>query len=254
VPDAAPVTRARSLLFGLVLLAFALRPAGAFEGRMFGRDGLWRVTHNICAPFSQVTGLPTPCLAVDRDKGLATLRAPDDATHIIVTPLTRISGVESPILLRPDAPNLWAEAWGQRGWVAQGAGEKLGWNALGMAINSRPGRSQDQLHIHVDCIKPEVRDALAQGVRNQKSWFDIDFRPEAGRYHAKRLSADDLNRNLFRMAALENPRASANRALQTIAVIGFEDSKAGRGFILLESGHGGSAEELLDHSCRLARG
>ncbi len=36
-------------------------------------------------------------------------------------------------------------------------------------------------------------------------------------------------------------------------MIGFEDARSGRGFILLTAGDGGAAEELLDHQCRIAR-
>jgi CDP-diacylglycerol pyrophosphatase len=237
----------------LLALTCALRPAAAFEGRAFGRDGLWRVVHDVCAPVSRITGVSLPCLAVDHDKGFATLRAPDETTHIIVTPLQRIAGVESPALLRPDAPNYWADAWSQRGAVAGGAGRPLAWGELGMAINSRLGRSQDQLHIHVDCVKPEVRQALARAIHGQKGWFDLDLRPWGGPYRTKRLRADDLDRNIFRMVATEIPRAGDNMAHETIALIGFEDARSGRGFILLAAGDGGHAEELLDHQCRVAR-
>jgi CDP-diacylglycerol pyrophosphatase len=243
-------------LLALTLLALtcAPRPAGAFEGRAFGRDGLWRIVHGICAPVSRVTGVALPCLAVDRDKGSATLRAPDDDTHIIVTPLEKVSGVESPSLLRTDAPNYWATAWSQRDWVVQGAGQQLRWNDLGMAVNSRPGRSQDQLHIHVDCVQPTVRKALARAVNGQKSWFDLDLRPSAGLYRARRLKEGDLDQNIFRMVATEIPHARDDMARQTIAMIGVEDAKHGRGFVLLVAGNGGHAEELLDHRCQLARG
>jgi hypothetical protein len=37
-------------------------------------------------------------------------------------------------------------------------------------------------------------------------------------------------------------------------MIGVEDAKYGRGFVLLVAGNGGHAEELLDHQCRVARG
>ncbi|WP_374547992.1 CDP-diacylglycerol diphosphatase, partial [Rhodoblastus sp.] len=205
------MTRAPASLVGSLALACAIlgssQPAASFEGAFLGRDGLWRIVHNVCAPLSRVTGVALPCLAVDHDKGVATLRAPDDATHIIVTPLDRVAGVESPSLLRPNAPNYWADAWGQRAWVAQAAGRPLAWNDLGMAINSRPGRSQDQLHIHVDCVKPEIRTALARAVQDQKGWFEIDLRPWAARYRAKRLKVEDLDQNIFRMVATEIPSA-----------------------------------------------
>lgn len=244
--------RTLAAFFALVALS-ASPPAAAFDGHTFGRDGLWRVVHGVCAPVSRVTGLAAPCLAVDHDKGFATLRAPDDATHIIVTPLEKVAGVESAGLLQQDAPNYWADAWSQRFWVAQGAGHQLSWGDLGMAINSLPGRSQDQLHIHVDCVDPRLKPALINVGRPRKNWFELDLRPWAGRYRARLLRPESLDQNIFRMVAAEIPRARDHMEHETIAVIGFDDAKSGRGFVLLEAGNGGHAEELLDHRCRLAR-
>ncbi len=202
---------------------------------------------------SRLTGLPTPCLAVDHERGFATVRTPDEATHIIITPLVRVAGVESPALLRKDAPNYWADAWSERHWVEAAAGRPLAWSDIGMAINSRAGRSQDQLHIHVDCVIPQLKSRFARAARGRKGWFEIDLRPWSGRYHGRWLGAEELDRNIFRMAALEIPRARDNMAGETIAVIGMDEPGAGRGFLLLVAGGGGHAEELLDHQCRVAR-
>lgn len=248
----APLRGALAAFCSLLALGLLSRPAPAFEGSAFGRDGLWRIVHGVCSPISRVTGVSLPCLSVDHDKGFATVRAPDDATHIIVTPLKRIAGIESPALLQADAPNYWADAWSQRGAVVEGAGRPLGWDDLGMAINSRAGRSQDQLHIHVDCVKPDIKQSLARAVHGQKGWFDVDLRPRAGHYRARRLRAEELDQNVFRMVAAVMPPGD-NMAHETIALIGFEDARSGSGFILLAAGNGGSAEELLDHQCRIAR-
>jgi CDP-diacylglycerol pyrophosphatase len=237
---------------GFVVLAGGSRPAASFEGQAFGRDGLWRVVHGVCSPMSRLTGLPAPCLAVDHQRGFAIVRTPDEATHIILTPLKRVSGVESPALLRRNAPNYWADAWSERHWVAEGAGRPLAWSDVGMAINSRAGRSQDQLHIHVDCVKPWIRTELARATQGRKGWFEIDLRPRAGRYRARILSANELDRNIFRMVALEIPRARDNMASESIALIGLDEPRSGRGFLLLVAGGGGHAEELLDHQCQVA--
>jgi len=228
-------------------------PASAFEGSFLGRNGLWRVVHNVCAPVSKVTGLPLPCLAIDRDKGFATVSAPGDDAHIVVTPLVRVSGVESPDLLLPGAPNYWADAWSQRDWISKGAGRDLGWNDLGMAINSRPSRTQDQLHIHVACVRPDVRDAVDQAARlhGQKGWFAVDLRPLGlDRFRARLLKADAIDDNLFALVASEVPRARDYMALQAIGLLGHEDGHSGKGFVLLVNSYGGHSEGLLDPDCR----
>jgi CDP-diacylglycerol pyrophosphatase len=245
----------KMIAFCAALVAFAgsAGPALSFEGEAFGRNGLWRVVHNICSPVSRLTGLAAPCLAVDHERGFATLRAPDEDTHIIITPLVRVAGVESPSLLGRDAPNYWADAWRERHWVEEAAGRPLAWNDIGMAINSRDGRSQDQLHIHVDCVEPWLKRAIARAARGRSGWFEMDLRPWSGRYHARRLSAEDVNRNLFRMVAMEIPGVRDNMADQTIAVIGLGEPRAGQGFLLLVADDGSHAENLLDHKCRTAK-
>jgi CDP-diacylglycerol pyrophosphatase len=248
-----PSLRQALISFLLTLAVCAAPAASAFDGHSLGRDGLWRVVHDLCLPVSRVIGLPTPCLAVNHDKGFATLRAPDDITHIIVTPLKKVSGIESAGLLEPDAPNYWADAWSQRHWVSKAAQRPLAWNDFGMAINSLAGRSQDQLHIHVDCVDPRLKDKLIRTASGRKGWFDLNLHPWAARYRAKRLPAEDLNRNIFGMVAAETPHSHDRMERETIAVIGFDDPKYGPGFVLVEAGNGGHGEELLDHDCRAVR-
>ncbi|HUO54410.1 MAG TPA: CDP-diacylglycerol diphosphatase, partial [Rhodoblastus sp.] len=67
------------------------------------------------------------------------------------------------------------------------------------------------------------------------------------------LRAAELDQNIFKMVALENPRARDNMAGETIALVGIEEGHGERGFVLLTAGGGGHAEELLDHQCRLAK-
>ncbi|HZM08527.1 MAG TPA: CDP-diacylglycerol diphosphatase, partial [Methylocella sp.] len=44
--------------------------------------------------------------------------------------------------------------------VSRRAQKELPRDAINMAINTAGSRSQDQLHIHIDCIRPDVRKAL----------------------------------------------------------------------------------------------
>jgi hypothetical protein len=107
------------------------------------------------------------------------LRAPSSATHVIVVPTTRISGIESPALLTENAPNYWEAAWDARRFVEEGARRQLPRDKIGMAINSAASRSQDQLHIHVACIAPKVAESLRPVMASmlscdpERSWFRI---------------------------------------------------------------------------------
>jgi CDP-diacylglycerol pyrophosphatase len=49
------------------------------------------------------------------------LQTPSSATQVIVVPTTGISGIESPALLRKNAPNYWEAAWDARRFVEEGA-------------------------------------------------------------------------------------------------------------------------------------
>jgi CDP-diacylglycerol pyrophosphatase len=77
--------------------------------------------------------------------------------------MARRTGVESPELLRDDEPDYFADAWTERERVIAASGRpKAGSDELGLAINSRWGRSQDQLHIHIDFVHSQVRNTIKQ--------------------------------------------------------------------------------------------
>jgi CDP-diacylglycerol pyrophosphatase len=78
-----------------------------------------------------------PCaeanIANGLDRGFAVLQTPSSATHVIVVPTTRISGIENPALLRENAPNYWEAAWDARRFVEEGVGRRLSRDKIGMA-------------------------------------------------------------------------------------------------------------------------
>ncbi len=241
------------LLLALDVGASAVAPCTAGVLDLSDRGALWEVVHKLCLPMHATLGVSLPCLSVDEERGYVVIRAPGDATRIIVVPTVHTAGIESPSLLRDDAPNFWAYAWQERERVASAAQRPLGWNDIGMAINSRPARTQDQMHIHVDCIDARLKKALAGAKLSTQRWSQLNLRPWAGSYRAKRLPENGLDRSVFQTVAKEIPGAQTNMGLQTIAVAGVTDAKGGRGFVVLENGTSGSAEELLDHKCRAQR-
>lgn len=122
-----------------------------------------------------------------------------------------------------------------------------------MAVNSRHGRTQDQLHIHVDCASPRLTRALAaRAHRPSAAWSTLDLRPWARRYLVKDIPAADINLNIFKLIADEVPGAKSRMALQSVAVVGSIGANGDRGFVLLVNSDGGHAEELLDHRCSLS--
>lgn len=219
---------------------------------------LWRVVHELCVTDMRVSGLPAPCLAVDRRHGWAALKDLKGKTQVLLIPTRRTVGIESPALLAPGAPNYWQDAWTARRYFEHAAGVDVPREDIGMAINSRYGRSQDQLHIHIDCVRADVRDGLAarQGEIGEH-WAPLAFPLAGRRYVARRLEGADLvGHDPFKLLARE-PAARADMGAQTLAVLGAEFADGTPGFYLLTAEGGvsenpdGASEELLDHQCKL---
>jgi len=234
-------------VIGLGGLAF-YRVTRAEDARASDRGDLWLVVHNLCSAMDKVTGLPLPCLKVDRDAGFVVLRAPMDHARVLVVPMQKISGIESPLILRPDAPNPWAYAWSQRAYVSHGAGRQMEWSDYGLAINSERARTQDQLHIHISCIDPRLKRYLARHAPPRGKWTTIDLAPWADRYRVKRIDEAALQRDPFKIVAEESPGARKNMGAHSLALVGYGDADA-REFVLLDANGYGHAEELLNHRC-----
>jgi hypothetical protein len=112
-------------------------------------NALWEVVHNVCVPGQSEHHDPKPCLQVDLnggiESGFAILRDPRGGTQILLIPTTRISGIESPIVRGPSAPNYFASAWEVRTYINEALHLTLPRDDIGLAINSTVSRSQDQL-------------------------------------------------------------------------------------------------------------
>jgi CDP-diacylglycerol pyrophosphatase len=93
--------------------------------------------------------------------GYAVLKDLVGATQFLVIPTDRISGIESPTLLEPDATDYFAAAWRTRSFVDVRAGADIPRDWMSLVVNSALARTQNQLHIHVDCVRADVREALA---------------------------------------------------------------------------------------------
>jgi CDP-diacylglycerol pyrophosphatase len=70
------------------------------------RAALWCVVNDLCRPMQQTLNLPIPCLKVDTARGFTVIRAPGDETQILIVPMTKIEGLESPIVLEERMPNI----------------------------------------------------------------------------------------------------------------------------------------------------
>ena len=124
---------------------------------------LWQVVRACVADY-KLTGTPFPCLAVDlaggEERGNVVLRPPllDDT---VLAPTRKITGVEDPFLQSPEAPNYFDAAWRARTFLKGPEGQAPERDAVARVVNSAIVRGQDQLHIHMGCLLPYARRALA---------------------------------------------------------------------------------------------
>jgi CDP-diacylglycerol pyrophosphatase len=251
---------------GIVVIVFAIVLLGASpRGRATDPEALWKIVHDKCLPDQQQKSDPAPCTLVDQRegdaKGYAVLKDIVGATQYLLIPTARVPGIESDSLLAPDAPNYFADAWRERGFTERAAGQPLPRQAISLAINSAFGRSQNQLHIHIDCIRMDVASALRrQHGAIGDSWAPLP-EPIAGHsYMAIRVLADDLDgANPFALVADGVPGAHDAMGRQTLVVVGAEFADGHPGFIVLTdhvdlaTGDRAAGEELQDHDCAFAQ-
>jgi CDP-diacylglycerol pyrophosphatase len=87
--------------------------------------------------------------------------------------------------------------------VKEAAARPLQDGQIELAINSRPGRTQDQLHIHVDCLHQTYADEVRAHdceIR-EKNWTRLRFPLRSRYYWAIRLGSRLKDVNVFALAA-----------------------------------------------------
>jgi len=242
------------LLLALLALLAAAGPARAADP-----DALWKIISQKCVPNEQQDGEPSPCAVVDIKVGYVVLKDRVGATQYLVMPTAKITGIEDPAILAPGAANYFADAWRERHFTIDAAERDLKRDELSLAINSMYGRSQNQLHIHIDCVTPTVKDALGRQIASIGDKWDPFPEPLAGHsYRAMRVDGEALDANPFLLTADGIPGARANMGNETLVVVGATFAGGKPGFVILDTaadpatGNPGSGEELQDHSCALA--
>jgi CDP-diacylglycerol pyrophosphatase len=206
-------------------------------------------------------GDPRPCVSVDLKDGYVILKDIRGRTQYLLIPTNRVTGIESPYLLTPGAPNYFAYAWDARGYVERAARRALPRSAISLAINSAIARSQNQLHIHIDCIRSDVRQVLGRELAViGDSWAPLS-EPLVGAHHyrAMRVVADTLEgANPFVLLADGVPGARADMGKESLVVVGAEFAAGQPGFVILNSqvdpstGDAAGGEEVQDHDCAIA--
>jgi CDP-diacylglycerol pyrophosphatase len=213
-----------------------------------------------CSANATAKSSASPCAQVDAEAGFAILKDLVGPAHYLVIPTTRITGIEDPSLLAPNTANYWKAAWDGRRFVERSLNTVLSPDEIGMAVNPRIGASQDMLHIHIDCVRRDVKATLKEHASEiTQDWTELKFALAGHQYRGVRVSGPDLNVDPFKLLASRIPSAKASMALQSLFVTGAPNAAGQYDFVILngqfdfDSGASTYAEELLDHSCEGAR-
>ena len=229
----------------VLILAFS-GPASA-SSTLLGPGALWTVVRT-CESAKASVGISFPCIDLRASAdgyGVALVRPPLPRKHLLVVPTSRIVGIESPELRGQAGSAYLALAWAARDKAAGELGP-IPWADAGMAINSVANRTQDQLHIHVDCLTPQAKASLATAVSTLTEQWRALWRGVWARifWGEDLRGADPFGPSLDRL-----PLGASGFAGLNFGAAGVELN--GRtGFVLLAS-QSMSFERLLDPGCRL---
>lgn len=243
-------------VLALALVVLPVAPAAADP------NTLGNIVDKKCVPDQQANGKPAPCAMVDTAKGYAILKDLVGASQFLLIASGPVSGIESPTLEAPGAPSYFEDAWQARHFMADALKRDVPRDVVGLAINSVGGRSQNRLHIHIDCIRADVLQQLKAdaGSIEAGKWSELPGGLAGHPYRAMRVDAADLSGlNPFELVSESLPPGDAKMDDQTIVIAATALPQGGEGFYLLTDhagatpGDRASGEELQDHDCSVLK-
>jgi CDP-diacylglycerol pyrophosphatase len=236
----------------LTTALLAALPAMWAARALAGGDELRAIVQEQCLPHWLEARDPAPCVRVgpdpdaDERPAYALLHDRKGGAHFLLIPVRTVRGIDEREVLGAAAPNYFAAAWLGRAALAEATGRAIPRAAVGMAINPLRARSQDQLHIHIACLRPGFYQGLKQAADGLRgTWSQV--RIDGADYRALRVSGAELGAaNPFALIAQGVPGAMNGYSL-LVAGMEFRD---GPGFAVLVQTEGVPAGELLlDSSC-----
>jgi CDP-diacylglycerol pyrophosphatase len=220
-------------------------------------DALAKIVDRNCVPYQKANGKPDPCAAVDLNGHYAILKDLVGASQFLLVATTPEPGIEGTDLEDQSAPNYFEDAWKARHFMDDRLGRAVPRDVVGLAINSVAGRTQNRLHIHIDCARADVLLELKANAGSiGTKWTKILGGLVGHPYRFLRIETADLSGvNPFTLLAADLPQGDERMGEQTLVAIASAMPDGNDGFYLLTDHVGatqgdiGSGEELLDHSC-----
>ncbi|MDB5701483.1 MAG: CDP-diacylglycerol diphosphatase [Sphingomonadales bacterium] len=162
-----------------------------------GGQVLWQIVNERCVPCQRDHGESSPCSEVvishGTGAGHVVLKDRVGKSQFLVMPTIRITGIEDPHLLAHGAVNYFMPASGTRKLVEGKLGRPLSRTEVSVAINSTYGCTQHLLHLHVDCLRTDVRDVLRQAAPMiRRRWTRQSLILSGHQYRAVRIGDDNV--------------------------------------------------------------
>ncbi|KFZ36644.1 CDP-diacylglycerol pyrophosphatase [Shewanella mangrovi] len=245
----------KKLLIGLPVLAIIAAAAWWYlaPSSTHNPNALWQLISQRCVIGQEQAGNPAPCSKVDEAKGYVTLKDRNGPLQYLLMPVSRITGTESPALLNADTPKFFALSWDERHLLAEKYGRPIDDAALSLAINSAYGRTQNQMHIHISCLRTDIRaqlDKLAPTLNAHWQAVTLDNSD----YQIRTLNDSELhNESSFIRIARELKVAPDDMGKFGLALARLPDQRLA--LLALQASWFGiekaSPELLQDHSCAI---
>lgn len=227
-------------------------------------DRLWQIVSRSCIPNQLEKNDPSPCekvvLTPRPEDGFVVLKDRVGPLQYLLMPTAKITGVESRALLAPEAPNYFYLAWLSRIYMAEKRGLPVDDRAVSLAVNSRFGRSQNQLHVHISCVRTDVRLYIDEHETEfTERWSPL---PEQilGRNAFVRFLSEAEFRAKSPFLIVKEELLAANEPLDAYGIAIVPVSGNGNvNFALfaeradLAAGDRGSAEEIQEHACSILK-
>lgn len=219
---------------------------------------LWTVVQSCVAQQKEGRVPPSPCTYVDLHDEVAIIKSPEGRLQYLAVPTVRVTGIEDPQILTPRLPNYWALAWSAADRVLPSQVTRHR-SDIGLAINSVEGRSQNQLHIHISCVRRNIVSTLYDDRgKIGTSWSQPMIPVGSHEYRVMLVESPSLALvdPFFLLSRISG--ASEHMAEHTIVVTGATWAGGTKnGFYVLDdythstsAGHDfGHGEELLDENC-----
>ena len=222
------------------------------------RNQLWMIVSFKCMRHLAKSEAPIPCDSIDTtlgwDRGVALLKDGVGVARMLAIPTHPVSGIEDPAVLADGEPNYFAVAWSERYAFPMRLHVTPPAGSVAVVVDSKPAREQDQLHLIVDCLDPEVAAVIAdEAPRIGGQWKHMAVSIKGRSYWARRVEAaraEDIAP--FRLLADGLPGAKETIDAWSLALT--QPASLGeRAFVLLadraDGEAGGRARDLLDPTC-----